>query len=90
MEEKGAWSFGPAPEAETKGWSACLWPFTPRAQPVISFGGPVAEETLTLCNMFEMTGDEKPVKKALMALSSAVSTSQDSRIRVITFVHIEI
>ena len=54
-----------------------LWSFTPRAEPALSFGGSVAEETSNLCYMFGMTNDEKPVAKALMALSSIASISEE-------------
>ena len=43
--------------------------------PAISFGGPIAEEKSNLCYMFGMTDNEEPVKKALLALSSAANTS---------------
>ena len=49
-----------------------------RAEPDICFGGPVAEETSNLCYTFGMADDKEPVKKTLMASSSAVITSQDS------------
>ena len=71
-EEKGARPFGPVLTAVTEGWRTRPWPFTPRAEEVISFGGPVAEET------FGMTNDEEPVEKALMASSSVVVTPEDS------------
>ena len=77
-EEKGAWSFGPTPAQTTEGWSTHPWPFTPRAAPAISFGGPVAEEKLNLCYMFGMVNDEEPVEEALMASSLADITSQDN------------
>ena len=47
------------------GWSTHPWPFTPRAELSIFFGGLVAD-------------DEETAAKALMALSSAAITSQDS------------
>ena len=72
VEMKGARQFGPVSTAATEGWRTHPWPFTPRAEQVISFGGPVAEET------FEMANDEEPVEKALMALSSVAVTSEDS------------
>ena len=55
-----------------EGWRTRPWPFTPRVEQVISFGGPVAEET------FGMAKDEEPVEKALMASTSAAVTSEDS------------
>ena len=76
--EKGTWSFGPPTTAATEGWSARAWPFTPRAEPAVSFGGPVAEEKLNRCYMFGMSDDEEPVEKTLMASSSAAFTSQYS------------
>ena len=54
------------------------WPFTPRAEQVISFGGLVAEEKSNLCYTFEIANDEEPVEKALMASSSVAVTSEDS------------
>ena len=66
-EEKGAWPFGPAPIAATEDWSTRPWPFTPCAEPAISFVGPVTKELSNLCYMFGMTDDEEPVEKALMA-----------------------
>ena len=77
-EEKGARLLGPAPTAATEGWSIRPWPFTPRAESTISFGGPVAEETSNLCYMFGMTNDKEPVKKVLLASSSAAIISQHS------------
>ena len=77
-EEKGAWSFGPVPTAATEGWSTRLWPFTPRAEPAISFGGPVAKGKPNLCRVFGMVDDKEPVEKALTASSSAAITPQDS------------
>ena len=71
-EEKGARPFGPVSTAATEGWRTRPWLFTARAEQVISFGGPVAEETL------RMTNDEEPVEKAIMASSSAAVTSEDS------------
>ena len=70
--EKGVRPFGPVSTVATEGWKTRPWPFTPRAEQAISFGGPVAEET------FGMTNDEKPVEKALMASSSVAVTSEDS------------
>ena len=72
VEEKGARPFGPVSTAATKGWRTHSWPFTPRVEQAISFGGPVAEET------FGMANDEEPVEKALMASSSVAVTSEDS------------
>ena len=46
--KKGPRSFGPALTATTQRRSARPWPFTPRAEPAISFGGPVGEEKLNL------------------------------------------
>ena len=54
------------------------WPFTPRAESAISFGGPVAEERSDLHCTFGMANDEEPVEKALMASSSIVVTSEGS------------
>ena len=71
-EEKGARPFGPVLTAATEGWRTRPWPFTPRAEQVIYFGGPVAEET------FGMANDEEPIEKALMASSSVAVTSENS------------
>ena len=54
------------------GWRTRPWPFISRAEPIIPFGGPVAEET------FGMANDEEPVEKALGALPSVAVTSEDS------------
>ena len=48
------------------------WLFTPRAEPTISFEGPVAEET------FKIANGEEPVEKAFMASLSPAITSEDS------------
>ena len=72
VEEKGARPFDPVSTAATEGWRTRPWPFTPRAEQAISFGGPVAEET------FGMANDEESVEKALMASSSVAVTSVDS------------
>ena len=71
-EEKGAWPFGPVSTAAREGWRTRPWPFTPRSEQVISFGGPIAEET------FGMANNEEPVEKTLMASSAVVVTSEDS------------
>ena len=71
----GAWTFGPAPTAGTEEWRTRFWPFTPCAEPDVSFGGSVAEETPNLCYMFAMANDEEPVGNALMASSSPVITT---------------
>ena len=76
-EEKGALPFRPAPTVAAEVWRTRRWPFTPRTEPAIFFGGPVAEEMSNLCYMFGMANDEKPVEKALMALSSVAITLQD-------------
>ena len=72
VEKKGARPFGPVSMAATDEWRTRPWPFTLRAGPAISVGGPIAEET------FVMTNDEEPVEKALMASSSVAVTSKDS------------
>ena len=72
VEEKGARPFGPVSTAATERWRTRPWPFTPRAEQAISFGGSVAE------GMFGMANDEEPVEKALMASSSVAVTSKDS------------
>ena len=72
VEEKGVRSFVPVSTAATEGWRTRPWPFTPRAEQAISFGGPVAEET------FGMANDEEPVEKALMVSSSFAITSKNS------------
>ena len=54
------------------------WPFTPRAEPAFSFGGPVAEETSNLCYTLKMANDKEPVEKPLVASSLAVIASEDS------------
>ena len=77
-EEKGTLPFGLASTAPTKGWQTRPWPFTPRAEQVISFGGPVAEEKSNLCYTFRMANDEEPVEKAVMTSSSVAVTSEDS------------
>ena len=77
-EEKGSQPSYPAPTAATEGWRTRPWPFTPRAEPTISFGGPVAEEKSNVCYTFGVANEEKPVEEALMALSSVAITSQDS------------
>ena len=73
-EEKGARPFGPVPRTATEGWRTRPWPpFTPRAEPAISFGGPVAEETFTMAN------SKESVEKALIVASStAAITTEDS------------
>ena len=77
-EEKGARPFGLVSTAPTKGWRTRPWPFTPRAEHAISFGGPVAEEKSNLCYTFRMANDEEPVEKAIMTSSSVAITSEDS------------
>ena len=77
-EEKGARPFDPVATAATEGWRTCPWPFTPRAEQVIFFEGPVAKEKSNLCYTFGMANDEDPVEKALMASSSVTVTSEDS------------
>ena len=72
VEEKGARPSDLVSTAATGGWRTRPWPFTPRAEPIISFGGPVAEET------FGMANDEEPVEKALGASPSVAVTSEDS------------
>ena len=55
------------------------WPSTPRAEPAISFGGPViAEGKSNFCYMVGMADDKDPVEKALMAWPLATITSQDN------------
>ena len=71
-EEKGARTFGPVSTAATEGWRTRPWPFTPRAEQILFFGGPVAGET------FGMANDEESAQKALMASSSVSTTSEDS------------
>ena len=71
-EGKGVRPFDPVPTAATEGWRSRPWPFIPHAEPVISFGGPVAEEK------FKIANGEEPVEKALMILFSATITSQNS------------
>ena len=77
-EEKGTRPFGLVSTAPTKGWQTRPWPFTPRAEQAISFGGPVAEEKSNLCYTFRMANDEEPVEKAVMTSSSVAITSEDS------------
>ena len=72
VEEKGARPSDPVSTAATGGWRIRPWPFTPRAEPIVSFGGPVAEET------FGMANDEEPVEKALRALPSVAVSSENS------------
>ena len=76
--EKGARPFGPVPTVATEGWRTRPWSFTPRAEPAISFRGPVAEENSNTCYTFGMANDEEPVEKALMALLLVAVTSEDS------------
>ena len=61
-----------------EGWRTRPWPFTPRAEQAIFFGGPVVEEKSNLCYTFGMANDEEPVEKALMVLTSVTVTSEDS------------
>ena len=77
-EEKGTRPFGLVSTAPTKGWRTRPWPFTPRAEQAISFGGPVAQEKSNLCYTFRMANDEDPVEKAVMTSSSVAITSEDS------------
>ena len=77
-EEKGTRPFGLVLTAPTKGWRTRPWPFTPRAEQAISFGGPVAEEKSNLCYTFRMANDEEPVEKAVMTSSSVAITYEDS------------
>ena len=77
-EEKGARPFGRVRTSATAGWRTRPWPFTPCAEPTISYGGPVAEKKTNLCCTFGMVNDEEPVEKALMASSSVAVTSEDS------------
>ena len=72
VEEKGARLFGPVSTVATEGWRTHPWPFTPRAEQAISFGGPVAEETCGMANA------EEPAEKALMASSSVAIKSKNS------------
>ena len=71
-EEKGPRPLGPVWTATTEGWRTRPWPFTPRAEPALSFGGPVDEEK------FKMVNGEEPVEKVLMASSSVAVKSEDS------------
>ena len=77
-EEKGTRPFGPVSTAATEGWRIRPWPFTPRAEKAVSFGGPVAEKKSNLCYTFRLANDEEPVETALMASSSVAVTSEDS------------
>ena len=72
VEEKGARPSDSVSTAATGGRRTRPWTFTPRAEPIISFGGPVAEET------FWMANDEEPVEKALGASPSVAVTPEDS------------
>ena len=72
VEENGTRPFGPVPTAATEGWRTRPWPFTSRAEPAISFGGPVAEEK------FKMANGVEPVEKALIASLSAAVIFEDS------------
>ena len=72
MEEKGAQPSDPVSTAATGGWETCPWSFTPRAEPIISFGGPLAEKT------FGMANDEETVEKALKVSPSVAVISVDS------------
>ena len=54
-EETGARPFDPVSTAASEGWRTRRWPLTPRAEPTISFVGPVGEET------FGMVNDEESV-----------------------------
>ena len=47
-EEKGALPFDSAPTAATEGRKNHSLPFTPRAEPVIAFGGPIPDKTSNL------------------------------------------
>ena len=77
-EEKGTRSFGLVSTAPMEGLRTRPWPFTPRAEQAISFGGPVAEERSNVCHTFRMANDEEPVEKAVMTSSSVAITYEDS------------
>ena len=69
VEEKtGFRSFGPAPTVVTEGLRTRPWPFTLRAEPAISFGGPVAKEKSSPCYTPKMANDGEPVEKAIIWL----------------------
>ena len=74
-EEEGVRLLVPDPAAITERWGTRPWSFTPRAEPAISLGEPVAEKTSNLCYMLRMVDDEEPVEKAFMASLSAAITS---------------
>ena len=71
-EKKKARPLDPARTAATEGWRTRPRPCTPRAEPAVSFGGPLAEET------FQMANGEEPVEKVPMASSRVTVTSEDS------------
>ena len=77
-EEKVTRPFDLVSSAPTKGWQTRPWPFTPRTEQAISFGGPVAEGKSNLCDTFRLANDEEPVEKAVMTSSSVAITSEDS------------
>ena len=76
--KNGAWPFGPVLTAATEGWSTRARQFTPRTEPGISSGEPVAEEKSNFCYTFGMVNDEKSVEKTLMASSSVAVKPKDS------------
>ena len=78
--EKRARPFGPVWTAATEGWRTRPWSFAPRAEQVISSGGPVAEET------FGMANDEESVEKALMASSSVAVTENGANSNLATLI----
>ena len=77
-EEKGPRPFDTTQTAATEGWTTLPWPYFPRAELTVSFGGPVAEEKSNLCYTFGMANDEAPVEKALTTSSSSAITCEDS------------
>ena len=77
-EEKGGRPFDPVPTSVTNGRRTRPWPFTPRAEPTISFVGPVAEEKSNHCYTFKTANDEEPVERALLASLSTAIISENS------------
>ena len=77
-EEKRVRPFGQALTAVTEGLKTPPCIFTPCAAPVISFGGPVAEEKMNVCHTFRMANDGEPVEKVLMTSLSVAVTFEDS------------
>ena len=67
VEEEVTRPFDPIPTAATERWRTHPWSFTPRTEPVISFGGPIAEEKSNLCYTLKVANDEEPIEKTLMA-----------------------